>query len=305
MKKYLIFLSVVCLFGNAAIANHKFDPAQTQQDLQQEMSQQDPFYQYDLRFRVSATADYDSYKYWPDDKDFEDKLINPVSLALFKQDYDTIQSLVQNGEYIPKPGVSAGRVLFMTINAYTHKRVPQIKMMETLASYEVDLNQYVDNGDTPLILAVFRGDTQMVSWLLEHQALLEKPSRTNMFTPLLIAATYGYVDIVQQLLEKGANVNTTNERGWTPLMGAGLCLGADDALLHSKPQKAQNIWKNCQQIANILRPLTENPQARDKSGRSADDYAAVLADRMIAPIDISVQSPEKNTRSRQKPGRHS
>jgi ankyrin repeat protein len=40
----------------------------------------------------------------------------------------------------------------------------------------------------------------------------------NGFTPLMIAAYYGYTPVLTYLLENGANVDETDKNGWTALM---------------------------------------------------------------------------------------
>jgi len=49
------------------------------------------------------------------------------------------------------------------------------------------------------------------------QGLIEEKD-VNGFTPLMVAAYYGYTPVLKFLLENGANVDATDKNGWTALM---------------------------------------------------------------------------------------
>ena len=73
---------------------------------------------------------------------------------------------------------------------------------------------------TPLHIAASGNDLKKVSLLLEKGAELEARD-TRGWTPLLLAAQFSSTpEIVQLLLEKGADVNARDTLGWTPLMFA-------------------------------------------------------------------------------------
>ena len=86
-------------------------------------------------------------------------------------------------------------------------------------------------GATPLFLAVKASDTEMMRLVLDHGA---EPSTGNdeRTTPLLVAAGIGYIegqilaseekafDAVRMLVERGEDVNTTNDKNETALHGA-------------------------------------------------------------------------------------
>ena len=57
------------------------------------------------------------------------------------------------------------------------------------------------------------------------KALSENPSLVNFrnnlgFTPLILATSSGHRDLVQHLLQHGANVNQVEDDNWSPLMFA-------------------------------------------------------------------------------------
>ncbi len=85
---------------------------------------------------------------------------------------------------------------------------------------------------TPLAIAISRGDTEAVKKFIEYGVDVNETS--NGMTPLMIAARYNRVDIIEFLLEKGANPRVKTERGWTALRYAELSNATDAVALLSK-----------------------------------------------------------------------
>jgi hypothetical protein len=81
-----------------------------------------------------------------------------------------------------------------------------------------------DNGGwTPLISAARRGHVQVVEVLLEHGANPNVSESDNMaMTPLTWAVSDDDPRMVQALLAHGADVNVANGAGYTPLMHAAI-----------------------------------------------------------------------------------
>jgi len=73
---------------------------------------------------------------------------------------------------------------------------------------------------TPLAAAVAKGDIDTVKKFIEYGADVNEKS--NGMTPLMIAARYNQVEIINLLLENGANAKTINESGLTALKYAKL-----------------------------------------------------------------------------------
>ncbi|GAA4650336.1 hypothetical protein GCM10023116_26190 [Kistimonas scapharcae] len=71
----------------------------------------------------------------------------------------------------------------------------------------VDAERY-----TPLHLAVWHQNQELVDMLIEHGSPLDELSDGECSTPLLLACSLGNVDIVKALVQKGANLFFLDER---------------------------------------------------------------------------------------------
>lgn len=69
--------------------------------------------------------------------------------------------------------------------------------------------------NTPLGIAISKGDVATVKKLLEYGASISE--RSNGLTPLMIAARYNKVEIVKLLIEKGADLKEKDEKGISAL----------------------------------------------------------------------------------------
>ena len=83
----------------------------------------------------------------------------------------------------------------------------------------MDVN-YMERKMTPLYLASTKGFKDVVQLLLQEGADPNKVCLDAGWSPLHIAAIHGYIDVVQLLLEEGAEINLQNGLGSTPLFFA-------------------------------------------------------------------------------------
>nr|XP_023030075.1 ankyrin repeat domain-containing protein 17-like [Leptinotarsa decemlineata] len=127
----------------------------------------------------------------------------PLSLAASGGYVNIIKLLLSHGAEInsrtgSKLGISP--LMLAAMNGHT----AAVKLLLDMGS---DINAQIEtNRNTALTLACFQGRHEVVSLLLDRKANVEHRAKTGL-TPLMEAASGGYVDVGRVLLDKGADVN--------------------------------------------------------------------------------------------------
>ncbi|XP_033224897.1 ankyrin repeat domain-containing protein 17-like isoform X3 [Belonocnema kinseyi] len=129
----------------------------------------------------------------------------PLSLAASGGYVNIIKLLLSHGAEInsrtgSKLGISP--LMLAAMNGHT----AAVKLLLDMGS---DINAQIEtNRNTALTLACFQGRHEVVSLLLDRKANVEHRAKTGL-TPLMEAASGGYVEVGRVLLNKGADVNAT------------------------------------------------------------------------------------------------
>ncbi|MDB5248065.1 MAG: ankyrin repeat protein [Segetibacter sp.] len=96
-------------------------------------------------------------------------------------------------------------------------RQGNVELVEKLYAANPEIINAEDHkGFTPLILAVYNNQPQIVDFLLKKGAKLE-PGDMAGNTALMGVCFKGYKEVAEQLLEAGADVNQRNSNGATAL----------------------------------------------------------------------------------------
>ena len=146
----------------------------------------------------------------------DDSRGSPLSAALQQlrngQGRNWFKELLQRGAD-PNTRFNGGRtVLFQAVDA--SRRDLEVPLL--LLQRGADVNIADAGGRTPLLEAVDGQDFAYASLLLEHGAKPECYDRVHK-TPLLWAAYYGQIDLVKQLIAKGANLQAKDDLGQNAL----------------------------------------------------------------------------------------
>ncbi|OIQ15374.1 MAG: hypothetical protein BM557_11435 [Flavobacterium sp. MedPE-SWcel] len=103
----------------------------------------------------------------------------------------------------------------------------------TFASNNIETTPKVEstvkyNVSTPLAMAICKGDVETVKKFIEYG--VDVNEKSNGLTPLMLAARYNQVEIINILIENNARLDTKDERGNTALKYAELFKAKDAAL---------------------------------------------------------------------------
>ena len=131
--------------------------------------------------------------------------------AISQDDARTVQALLQRG-FDPNtldPKKSHG--LFLALSEPSPK-VAQI----LIKAPKIDLNPMSADGETPLMMAVFKGLNELAIQMIEQGADVNQPG----WTALHYAATAGNVQLIKILLDKHAYIDAESPNKTTPLMMA-------------------------------------------------------------------------------------
>ncbi|XP_043999072.1 kinase D-interacting substrate of 220 kDa B isoform X3 [Gambusia affinis] len=82
-----------------------------------------------------------------------------------------------------------------------------------------DVDCRSDNGQTPLMVAAELGSLEIVQELIRRGATVDMDD-VDCWTALISAAKEGHLEVVRELLESGANLEHRDMGGWTALMWA-------------------------------------------------------------------------------------
>ncbi len=134
-------------------------------------------------------------------------------------DIDIIQAII-NDDYLAikkaiKQGVDLNQIVENELNeneesllyfALHHKC--SFETIKLMIENGADIAQVDAQGVSLLDEAIVSGSLELVRYLVEEKGMdVNRTERKSGFTPLMQAAAYGYTDIVDFLLEKGADIH--------------------------------------------------------------------------------------------------
>ncbi len=155
--------------------------------------------------------------------------------------------------------------------------------VKDLLEEEVDVNQGLEKGYTPLIIATAHEHKMIVQTLLEKGANVNQQTTDSIkITALMFAAANGHIEFVNDLLNKGANPNLAENDGFTALMFAaanGQEKIVNDLLNHAaKPNTKDAVGdtalmlaaaKGHETVVKLLLDKGANPNIKNKVGNTA------------------------------------
>ena len=131
--------------------------------------------------------------------------------AIQSDDANTVKSLIQRG-FDPNTPDPKGQ-----FGLYLALREPSLKVAKLLIEtpkLKIDARNPVD--ESPLMMAALKGHTELVQLLIDKGADVNKTG----WAPLHYAASFGHLQIMQMLLDAHAYIDAESPNGSTPLMMA-------------------------------------------------------------------------------------
>ena len=136
----------------------------------------------------------------------------PLYYASLGGFYDLAEHLVcKRPEHIN----ARGGLTVAPLVAALHRK--HFKVAELLHQYDADVNVRDQDEDTPLRVACRHGSLDIVEWLLNHGADVDVQGY-NSLGPLHSAANWGHLRICQMLIERNADIHIRTKFEETPLL---------------------------------------------------------------------------------------
>nr|VZI37613.1 unnamed protein product [Spirometra erinaceieuropaei] len=148
------------------------------------------------------------------------------------------------------------------------KRGNLSKIQRLIIPENINCRDTQGRNSTPLHLAAGYNNIEVVEFLLDMGADANAQDKGGLI-PLHNASSYGHIDVAALLIRHGTSVNAVDKWGYTPL--------------HEAAQKGRT------QLCSLLLAHGANPNARNEEGQTpydlatADDVKSLLADAMPLP----------------------
>jgi ankyrin repeat protein len=155
-----------------------------------------------------------------------------------------------------------------------------VEQVRSAVDKGANVNVRGKGGWAPLLVAARNGHFDVVQYLVEHGADIEQSDNSRDKTPLLAAAFKGHYDIVKYLVDKGAKVNVQAINGWTPLHDAAY-VGSVDVVKylvdHGADLSIRNKDGQTALEAAEFAVKTQNPIRHGRTTASPQDYQEVIS----------------------------
>lgn len=200
--------------------------------------------------------------------------LESLDLAARKGFTKIVNLLLQAGNYTDKSNHNK-RFYDAIFSSIIYGHIETVKAFITAGA---DVN-YILDGDIPLHRAVERGHQEIIEFLLDIGADVNIRDETES-TPLITAACRGNREIANMLIAKGADINARDDNGYTPLIIAA---------------KFGNT-----EVAGALILAGADIDAKDNNGNTALMYASIDDYNAIEPLpeleelaEISLREADK------------
>jgi ankyrin repeat protein len=144
----------------------------------------------------------------------------PLEDAVSFNKPEMVDLLARHGGYVPGAAINGWSLLHRACEK------GRARTVEALLNAGANCNEMTENGSTPLLIAVVRGHTEVVKVLLQFQGVLETMNEhfvktdAKKRTAFQLAADRSQTELIETMIEKGADVNRKDASLQTPLLSA-------------------------------------------------------------------------------------
>ena len=142
--------------------------------------------------------------------------LSALVAASYIGNIDIVKELIAAGVNINIKTNDGGNALLAALG--TSKTENLIEIVKELIIGGIDVNIKTNSGKSPLIVATSRGELDIVKELLKHPNIKVDITLKNGYTALIAASYIGNKNIVNELINAGANVNIRTDTGFTALI---------------------------------------------------------------------------------------
>ena len=136
---------------------------------------------------------------------------SPLNWAIFGDAWDLVREFIGEGS-----DVSIGRAQnAFDVATLMESEAKLIEVFIAETGIDATIGQY---GDTMLMLAVMRGNTESAELLIKHKANINAKSSFSKKTALALAVQYGNIEIVELLVKHKADLNMQDIDGNSVLL---------------------------------------------------------------------------------------
>lgn len=216
--------------------------------------------------------------------------MTPLHIAVENGHYDIAEFLIQKGANLDSKA-SLGKT-----PVWSAAKSGNLKMIQLLIRHGAKLDEIGPNSTTPFFVAAATGNLDIVKELSKPKYNVNvnfQNSQFENYTPLLIAITNGYIDVVNYLIEHpkvDVNLATQNSnvnplfgcvrRGWKTLFEKCLKKGADPN---------QPILNSNENLLSLLIGQYKNELAEILIRHKAD-INLVHTDEQLSPLQVALKA---------------